>query len=252
VAAVAIALLLHSDEPLSEGALGKRPTDGPPEGAESTSGSETPGDDRQQAETKPTASASAKPEQRVELTPERPPDSKSPSNHHEHLRLRAPLAALSVGPLPRPDWGVSFAVGATFVNWRFWLEGTEWLQQEVPSNDFPGYSASVKRATASLRGCHTSRLSVFEIAPCLAISLEHITAAGAGQNVTPESQHVNWIGVGVGAQGRVYVQSWISLVLSVDGTIEASRPRISIGGVGLVDQLAPAAFTAMLGPEWIL
>ena len=252
-AAVAIALLLHSDEPLSEGALGgEHPPDGAQQGTESASKPDVPTDDHQHSENKP--KASEVPEQTREIERARAPRDAAtkPSNHKEHVRLRAPLAALSVGPLPRPDWGVSFAVGASYASWKFWLEGTEWLKQEVPSKDFPGYSANVKRATASLRGCRASRFSVFEVAPCLAISLEHVSATGAGQNVAPQSQYVNWIAAGLGAQGRVYLGSWFSFALSVDGIIETSRPRISIGGVGLVDQVAPAAFTVMLGPEWIL
>ena len=249
-AAVAIALLLHSDEPLSKGMLGdEHALDGAHEGSEPAGGPAVPADDRPQPENKPGPNELPK---RPEPPHERREATTESSNHREHVRLRAPLAALSVGPLPRPDWGVSLAVGASYVNWRFWLEGIEWLKQEVPSKDFPGYSASVKRASASLRGCRASRFSMFELAPCLVVSLEHVTASGTGENVAPQSQHVNWLSAGVGAQGRVYLANWFSLTLSVDAIIEASRPRLSIGGVGLVDQIAPAAFTAMVGPEWIL
>jgi hypothetical protein len=252
-AAVAIALLLHSDEPLSQEVLGgEHSADGAHEGAERVSGPAVPADDRPQPENKPTASEPPKQTQELDAASEHGDATTQPSNHREHVRLRAPIAALSVGPLPRPDWGLSFAVGASYVNWRFWLEGTDWLQQTVPSKDFPGYSANVKRRTASLKACRASRFSVFEVAPCLVVSLEHVSAAGAGPNVAPQSQQVNWIGAGVGVQGRVYLASWLSLALSFDGTIEASRARLSIGGVGLVDQVAPAAFTTMVGPEWIL
>jgi hypothetical protein len=250
-AAVAIALLLHSEEPLKEGELGGQTApDGTAESPEPPSAPAVPADDRRGPEKSPTASES--PKQTHEPTRERPAVTTPASKRGWHIPLRAPLAALSVGPLPHPDWGFAFAVGASYVNWRFWLEGSEWLEQVVPSKDFPGYSANVKRATASLRGCRASRFSVFEVAPCLVLSLEHITARGAGENVASQSQQVNWIAPGVGAQGRVYLASWLSLAVSVDGIIEASRPRLSIGGVGLVDQLAPVACTVMVGPEWIL
>jgi hypothetical protein len=252
-AAVAIALLLHSDEPLGAGALGApHALDGADDNAEPAKPPEATAADGPQYENKPTARDSPKQTKEPEPARERPDAKSEPSNHREHIRLRAPLAALSIGPLPRPEWGVSFAVGGSYQTWKFWLEGTEWLNQEVPSKDFPGYSANVKRATGSLRGCRASRFSVFEVAPCLVVYLEHVTAIGAGQNVAPQSQHVNWIGAGVGAQGRIYLGDWLSLALSIDGIFETSRPRLSIGGVGLVDQVAPVAFTAMLGPEWIL
>ena len=248
-AAVAIALLLHSDEPLSEGMLGdEQPAAGSHESTEPASGPEVPPADHPPPEKPPLREL---PKETLRPEPARPAVPE-PARHRVHARLRAPLAALSVGPFPHPDWGVSFGVGVSYENWRFWLEGSQWLNQGVPSKEFPGYSAHVKRATASLWGCPASRFSVFEIAPCLVVSLEHMTAAGAGQNVAAESQHVNWMAAGVGAQGRVYLASWFSLALSVDGIIEASRPRLSIGGVGLVDQVAPGAFTATLGPEWIL
>jgi hypothetical protein len=63
---------------------------------------------------------------------------------------------------------------------------------------------------------------------------------------------VIWLGLGVGVQASIHIFSWFSLALTADGQVEASRPRISIDGVGAVDQGAPAAFTATLGPEWIL
>ena len=66
-------------------------------------------------------------------------------------------------------------------------------------------SASVKRLTASLKGCRALRYSVLELAPCVVLSIEHLTASGLGQNVAPESQQVNWMGAGVGAQARVYL-----------------------------------------------
>src|SRR5450432_2379999 len=65
-AAVAIALLLHSDEPLSEGVLGgEHPPDGAREGAESASGPEVPTGDHQHPE-KPLPSELPKPPPRPE------------------------------------------------------------------------------------------------------------------------------------------------------------------------------------------
>jgi hypothetical protein len=250
-AAVAIALLLHSEEPLKEAELGgETAPDGTTESPEPASTLSAPADDRQRSEKRPTANESSTPTQ--EPTQGRHDVTTPPSSRSWHIRLRAPLAALSLGPLPRPDWGLAFAVGASYEDWRFSLEGADWLHQDVPAKDFPGYSANVKRETVSLWSCRAQRFSVFEVAPCLVLSLEYATAIGAGENVAPQSQRMVWGSGGVGAQGRVYLASWLSLALSVDGQVEASRPRLSIGGVGVVDQLAPAAFSVMVGPEWIL
>jgi hypothetical protein len=250
-AAVAIALLLHSEESLKEAELGGQTApDGTAEGSEPASTPSAPADDRRRPENTPTVSES--PKQTHEPARERQDVTTLASSRSWHIRLRAPLAALSVGPLPHPDWGFAFAVGASYEHWMFSLEGTDWLHQNVLARDFPGYSANVKRAAASLWSCRAQRFSVFEVAPCIVLSFEYAAASGAGQNVAPQSQHLVWISGGVGAQGRVYLASWLSLALSLDGQVEASRPRLSIGGVGVVDQLAPAAFSVMVGPEWIL
>lgn len=249
-AAVAIALLLHGEEVPHAG----KPSD------PNTAGAAAAGTGSQSAP----ASSSAQP-QPVEprLTPngsggpEHSSDDdrdseNSASQRRWHVHLRAPLAAFGMGPLPRSEWGVTLAAGASYDAWRLWLEGTDWRHQVVPAKASPGYSADVALLTASLRGCRAWRHSLFEIAPCVVVSLERATASGAGQNVTPQAQHVIWLGLGVGVQASIHIFSWFSLALTADGQVEASRPRISIDGVGAVDQGAPAAFTATLGPEWIL
>ncbi|MEO8901099.1 MAG: hypothetical protein ABI488_05460 [Polyangiaceae bacterium] len=252
-AAVAISLLLHPDEPLGEGTpAGEHLGDGTRDSSDSSAPLTTPADERPTSAAQPTPSEL--PKRTHELEPAQAPleSPTRPAQQGAHVLLRAPLAALSLGPLPRPEWGVSLAAGVSFANWRLWLEGSEWLQQDVPATAFPGYAATVNRATLSLRGCRASRFAAFEFAPCVVVALEHLTATGAGEGVTPQSQHVNWLGAGVGAQGRVYLTSWLSLALSADGIIETSRPRLAISGVGVVDQLGSAGFEVMLGPEWIL
>src|SRR5450755_3617852 len=107
-AAVAIALLLHSDEPLSEGMLGdEHPAAGSREGAEPASGPEVPPADHPPPEKPP---LSELPKETPRPEPARPDVVPEPARHRVHARLQAPLAALSVGPFPRPDWGVSFGV----------------------------------------------------------------------------------------------------------------------------------------------
>jgi hypothetical protein len=246
-AAVAIALLLRSGEPPRADDLGgSRAPDATGDTGENGGTKPDRTEDHPAPEDKPPATQTpTKPE-----PPAREPEPKT--RRSWNIRLRAPLAALSIGPLPKPSWGLAFAAGVSNDSWRWWLEGKKWWEQAVPANDFPGYSANVQRVTASLTGCRAQRFSIIEVAPCLVLSLERLTAAGAGQNVAPDSQHVTWFGAGVGAQGRVYITSWFSLGLSVEGEIEASRPRLYIGGVGTVTQISPAQFSVNVGPEWIL
>jgi len=248
-AAVAIALLLRSGEPPREDDLGNaRAPDAAGDNGENGGTKPDRAEDHPPPENEPPL---AKPPTKSEPPAHGGPDETS-ARRSWNIRLRAPLAALSIGPLPKPSWGLSFAAGVSNQNLSLWLEGSQWREQDVPANAFPGYSANVHRVTASLRGCRAQRFSLFEVAPCLVLSLERLTAAGAGQNVAPESQHITWLGAGVGAQGRVYITSWFSLGLSVEGEIEASRPRLHIGGVGTVTQISPAQFSVNVGPEWIL
>ena len=249
-AAVAIALLLHSDESLGEAAPSTdHATSGAHEGTESPNDAQAPEKDRAEPALIPSVSP---PKQSPPPAPERKPVSAATEGLPAHVRLMAPLAALSIGPLPRPAWGISLALGASYGRWSVWFQGAEWQAQTVPSTDFPGYGGNVKRATASFKACGASRFSVFEVAPCVGVSFEHARAAGVGSNVAPESQQINWWAPGAGAQARGYFSRWFAMTLSVDGIIETSRPRFSISGVGLVRQVAPVAATVMLGPEWIL
>jgi hypothetical protein len=252
-AAVAIALLLRPEEAASDGAQSSdRTGDTAHDNTDPTASPAPVADaDRAPPEAKPEASALPPPPH--DPVPPRPlPNPPAKAAARGDVRARAPVAALSIGPLPSPQWGVSFAAGVSYASWRLWLEGSEWLRQDLPARAFPGYSARVTRETLALRGCWASRFSALELAPCAVVAVEHVGATGAGSSVTPESQHINWVSVGAGLQGRVYLASWFSLALSADGIIETSRPRLSIAGIGLVDQIGPAAFMLMLGPEWIL
>lgn len=240
-AAVAIALLLRSGEPPRGDDLGNAPD---------ATGESGDTEDHPPPEDKPPI---VKPPTKPEPPADGGPDETGPATRRSwNIRLRAPLAALSIGPLPKPSWGIAFAAGVSGERWRLWLEGRKWQDQDVPASDYPGYSASTQRVTGVLSGCYAQRFSIFEAAPCLVLSVERLTAAGAGQNVAPDSQHATWFGAGVGAQGRVYITHWLSLGLSVEGEIEASRPRLYIGGVGTVTQISPAQFSVNVGPEWIL
>ena len=84
------------------------------------------------------------------------------------------------------------------------------------------------------------------------LSLEHISARGTGADITSRSEQTTWLAVGAGAQGRLYLATWFSLVLGVDALIETARPVIAIDGVGDLARSGPAALTITLGPEWIL
>jgi hypothetical protein len=232
-AAVTLALLLHSTEPLSQQDLGGRNS------ASSRAGT---GPNSAQPKVGPDASSHGAP-----VAPY-----SSYSARSWRALVQAPALAFGIGPLPHPTVGFGVAGGAAFEDWRFSLQLTEWLAQDLPAPDLPGYGAHVALLTAGAGVCRAFRAPPFEIAPCLTLSLEHVTARGVGDHITPHTQATTWLAPGAGAQARLYLASWFSVMAAVNGQVETARPRISIDGVGDIDLLGPAALTVTVGPEWIL
>lgn len=249
-AAVSLALLLRAEEPLSAADLGEQQTNAATGGASRATGTAAVADAATQAEKEP-SKGSARADADAEEIIQRPIRIPTSSRKWRVL-AQAPLAAVSFGPLPKPSWGVAFAGGVSFDDWRFLLGGSAWLRQGMIGEESPDYGAEVDRLTGTLRACRALRASAFEVAPCLVLSLEHISARGTGPDITAHAQQVTWLGLGVGAQGRLYLASWFSVLLGVDAQIETARPRFAIDGVGNLGQLGRAAFSVSVGPEWIL
>jgi hypothetical protein len=196
----------------------------------------------------------------VKASPPAPP---ARSARSVRALLQAPLVVLSLGPLSRPSLGLALGVGVSFESWRFSLELAEWLRQKLPAKEVLSYSfaAEVDRRTASLWACHAFRSPPFEVAPCITMSLQHISAQGTGDHIQPHTRESTWLAPGAGAQAQLYLASWFSLIAGVNGEIEAARPQISLAGInGItssnvsdeIGRVAPGAVTIMLGSEWIL
>jgi hypothetical protein len=174
-----------------------------------------------------------------------------PSTRNWRLLVQVPLASLQLGPLPRPSFGVSLAAGLRIAHWRFLADGRLWLQQRFELEDDPQFGADVDHIDVGVRICRGFVWNRFELAPCLRVSLEHVWARGTGARVAPHTAMATWGAVGLGAQARVYLLEWFSLVGAIDAQLEASHPRISIDGVGSLGKLGPAAVALTLGSEWI-
>jgi len=256
-AAVSLALLLRSEEPLREGDLGAQPIAGttPGTGQQSTptpaGGDATKGSEKTRVNDSAPTSASASAtttSTEDDDVPERPSNG---SERRWQILGQLPLVGLGFGPLPKPSWGVAFATGIAFEDWRFLLGGVVWRRQNLATDEFPGYGADVDRLTGTLKACRAWRRSAWEVAPCLVLSIEHISARGTGAGISSRSDQAAWLGVGAGAQGRLHLASWFSVLLGVDAQLETARPVIAIDGVGNLGQLGAAALTVTLGPEWI-
>jgi hypothetical protein len=256
-AAVELGLLIHSAEavrgpastpptlPPGGGAeVSGLPTDGtgghPSQGAGSESTAER-AHAQTKAETKPEAEREAK---------EQPPAAKSQRSWR--ALLQAPLLALGVGPLPQRTIGGGLALGLDYAKWQWQIKAITWRRQSVPAADFPGYGADVDRISADFWACREFRSDWLGFSPCLTVGVERVSARGTGQNIVANTQNAIGMTAGAGAQGRLYLASWISLLIAAGGQIEVSRPVIFLGGVGSVYQFSPAALSFTVGLEWIL
>jgi hypothetical protein len=246
--AVALVLLLRSSDPLAEWDIAPQPTTStdPPPKTGST----------------PIASPDTKP---VSDGPRRnsEPSSGQRVQRRWHVLLQVPQGSLAIGPLRQAGLGTAIAGGLAFDKWRFLARGTFWFRQHVSTTSDQGgesfgftgtqeYGADINRATGSLLACRALWLSRLELAPCLKVSLEHLSARGAGAHIAARTDSATWFAGGFGAHARAYLAPWLSVVLAIEGELESSTPQLSLDGVRRFERLIPAAATVTVGAEWIL
>jgi hypothetical protein len=140
----------------------------------------------------------------------------------------------------------------SFERWRFFVEASTSREQRMTASDEPGVGADVQLVAAGLRTSWALVQGGFELAPCVALTLEHLRAQGTGDEIAPRSADATWLAAGIGVQVRWRLVSWFGLFGGVSGQIEGSRPTITVDGVGTLGQTWPASLTVMVGPEWIL
>jgi hypothetical protein len=256
-AAVNLALLLSSREPLRAEDVGAPSASQPStaEPAPDATGTPTP-------TPTPTATVAAEPQPTTEGSDEaddpderiaaQPDDADEGSTRSWRALLDLPIGALELGPLPQPSLGGALGAGVWFDRWRILAEGNLWLRQELSVTGPLAAGANVDRLAVTLRTCRTYPFGRFELAPCAHVSLRHVSAHGTGANIEPLTKASTWVAAGAGAQARYHLVAWLALLASVDAAIEGARPRIAVDGVGRVGQLGPAAVKIAVGTEWIL
>lgn len=232
-AAVALALLLRSAEPLTAGELS-----GDPATSEASSG--------ESSRSVPAALESSPARVQVESAGTR-------SARAWRGLFQVPLARVGFGPVSAPGFGLALAAGASIGRWLFLADGEAWLPQQVSTlHQAERYRADLQRFAVGLRACRSLLGPRFDVAPCVAITTAHMSARGTGWQVAPDTAAATWVALGVGAQTRIYVTRWLGLLAGMDVQFQTSRPEIAIEGVGTIDQLLPVAITATVGSEWIL
>jgi len=252
--AVALALLLSSEEPLSERDLA---------GATPTTGEPTRGSNERDKPSAPPPAATPPPR---EASPPAPPPSTNPESPRQwRLLLLAPVGALGVGPLQQVSLGLGFAAGFSVDGWRFLAEGKFWAPQSETVANLGDYDVTFNRFTVGARACRDVFGSRFEVAPCVLMSVQHLTERGSGTNLVSNSDTATWAAVGIGAQARLRIAPWLGLVAGLDGEIQFARPEVSISlpvltsplppgspnQTILVERLRPVAATITIGSQWI-
>lgn len=178
-----------------------------------------------------------------------------PSVRRWNVFIRAPILAADLGPLPDPSVGVGLGGGIGYASWRFLVTGHLYRGQSVTATE-PGATygagADLERITGHLGICRGWRSIYFEVAPCVGMTLEHATASGFGQGVSPATQTALWVAPSAGALLHWYAMKSLALFVGVQGDLELSRPRIVIDALGEVRQLGPVSARIMTGMEWIL
>lgn len=237
-AAVELGLLIHSAKAASEPSRsGTQPPTFPPVRGSEPSSSHSDGTDKpssqgnSDASPKERAPAGEKSESKADVEREaKAQPTQVESRRRWHALVQAPALEVGVGPLPHPVVGVGLSLGLEYAKWQLQLKGISWQRQSVPAPGFPGYGTDVDRIGATFWGCREFRSSWVGVSPCLTVGLDRVSARGNGRNIVPSTQHATEIPLGAGAQGRLYLGSWIRLLMAVGGEIELFRPQISIKG----------------------
>ena len=234
-AAVNLALLLRSGAPL--GAAG-------PQEAQS-----------QPSDAREPAAADAAGEAQSRTAPEPAPEPDSPPSAEDQIQiqglLQAPLLALGIGPMPEPSLGLALAGGVSVDRWRFLVEATAWLRQELSAVDPLPVSARVDRIEAGLRTCRDFPLGQVELGPCAMLSVVHLWARGSGQYVDARTDQSTWMAAALGGEARLLLTGWLRLAGRADVQIQTARPSISIDGAETVGRVGLLAVKITLGSEWI-
>ncbi|HEY3254052.1 MAG TPA: hypothetical protein VGJ91_08900, partial [Polyangiaceae bacterium] len=157
-----------------------------------------------------------------------------------------------IGVLPKPSYGLGLAVGLRHDTWRFLVSGALWLAQSYEPGPFVGYGAEFGRISGQLSACRGFRFTSFELAPCVLLSLDDVSARGTGIGITSTNPRTAWVSVGAGVQGLWSLNRSLALVLGIDGRIATSKPHFVSESVGEISQVSAAALGLVVGCEWVL
>lgn len=167
-----------------------------------------------------------------------------------HVYFELPVLSIDEGAMPTLAFGVGAGVGAHVRRLSLSLSARAWLPEDDRIQARGAYGAYYTRFTGSLSGCYAWPVGAFEIAPCLVVNLEVMTAHGSGPTVSGATGFGEWWTVGAGIRARWSLASWSALFLRPSVAFATSRPAYSIGDVGPVYRVSLATFGVNLGSDW--
>jgi hypothetical protein len=177
----------------------------------------------------------------------------APSARRWHIDVRAPALLVDVGSLPNAGFGFGAAAAFRYDAFRVALGGALWLSQTITSDDGPSPAgAGLDRWSLDLAGCRAWPAGKIEVAPCVSLSLDDVSARGTGPQVNPVSVQTSWVSLGPEVLGSLRLTDYAALVLGVSARWAMSQPRFVVAGLGELYQVSPVTAEALLGCDWIL
>lgn len=166
--------------------------------------------------------------------------------------LRVPVASLELARLPHPSFGFGGGVGVRYAAWQFVAVGRYLLPQTLWAEQFPDIGTRVSRFAVELWSCHGWRNGAFEVAPCVTVGVEHLTARGVGPpNVTPSSQRSTSALLGGAAALHYHFSDFSAVFLGGGMGVATARPSLSMNGLGEIGHVGPVQVSVGIGSEWI-
>lgn len=115
----------------------------------------------------------------------------------------------------------------------------------------PDVGVDVDHASAEIAACKAVYGAALELAPCLSVGLERVTARGTGPGVSARSAQSTSVVVGVAGAAHFQVLENMALFALAGAGVPSSRPRLVLDGLGEVGQLGSLQISLALGTEWI-
>lgn len=179
-------------------------------------------------------------------------DSGASSARRFHLVLRAPLVSVDLARLPQPSAGFGGGVGFRYAEWRFVAVGRYLLPQTLWAEQFPDVGTRLTRFAVELWSCRGWRSDAFELAPCLTVGVDHLTARAVGPaNIVPSSQRFTAALIGGAAALHYYLADWSAVFLGAGIAVATARPSLSVVELGEIGHVGPVQVSVGIGSEWI-